>query len=193
MRRQLAFYFEQKSCTGCGTCSIACKDKNNLETGQNFRKVYEVSGGSYKRRGRAIFPDVYAFWISISCNHCLDPVCAKSCPTGAVVKRKKDGIVYICEEKCIGCCRCIKSCPYKAPQYDEHIKKVRKCDFCMDLLAEGREPACVAACPMRALAYGPLDLLVQKYGSIDEVQGMPEGNITKPALVIMPHRDAVEK
>ncbi|MEY8000187.1 DMSO/selenate family reductase complex B subunit [Clostridium sp. Mt-5] len=189
---QLAFYFEQKNCTGCNTCSIACKDKNNLEVGQNFRRVYEVSGGNYTKRGRAIIPNVYAFWISSSCNHCIDPACIKNCPVGAIKKRKKDGIVYICEDICIGCCNCIKACPYKAPQYDARVKKVRKCDFCMDLLDEGKPPVCVAACPMRVLDYGPLNLLTEKYGNACEVKGMPEGSITKPALVITPHKDALK-
>lgn len=55
-----------------------------------------------KKRGSAVFPQVYAFWVSISCNHCLDPACMKSCPTGAIRKRKRDGIVYICEENAPG-------------------------------------------------------------------------------------------
>ncbi|CAB1247528.1 DMSO/selenate family reductase complex B subunit [Clostridium sp. MT-14] len=193
MCTQLAFYFEQKNCTGCNTCKIACKDKNNLEAGQNFRNVYEVSGGSYIKRGRAVIPKVYAFWISISCNHCIDPACVKACPVKAIKKRKKDGIVYICEDLCIGCRSCIKACPYKAPQYDSSTKKVKKCDFCMDLIDKGKPPVCVAACPMRVLNYGDLNFLKARYGNICKVRGMPEGNATKPALVITPHRDALKK
>lgn len=191
MSKQLAFYFQQKYCVGCNTCKIACKDKNNLNMGQQFRKVYEVSGGEYIIENNVVIPNIYAYWISISCNHCINPVCVKVCPTKAINKRLEDGVVYIDQQKCIGCLNCLKSCPYKAPQYNESTKKVEKCDFCLDFLSEGKEPACVSACPMRALDYGELETLQQKYGKINEVYGMASGDITKPALVINPHHDAI--
>ncbi len=190
MGKQLAFYFEQKNCTGCMTCQVACKDKHDLAVGQLFRKVYEVAGGSYQEKGTAVIPEIYAFWISMSCNHCINPSCIESCPTGALQKRAEDGIVYLDQERCIGCLRCSKSCPYDAPQYNPKIQKVNKCDFCRDLLAEDKPPICVASCPLRALDYGPLDTLRQKYGNYSQTKGMPEANITQPALVITPHRHA---
>jgi len=188
MGKQLAFYFEQKHCTGCMTCQIACKDKNNLAVGQLFRKVTEVVGGSYQEKDSVVIPKVYAFWLSISCNHCVKPVCVASCPVGAIQKRAEDGIVLINQERCVGCLKCTKSCPYDALQYNPKTKKVCKCDFCYDLLAEDQPPACVAACPLRAMDYGPLDRLQEKYGQINQTQGMPDGDITQPALVITPHR-----
>jgi anaerobic dimethyl sulfoxide reductase subunit B (iron-sulfur subunit) len=190
MGKQLAFYFEQKNCTGCMTCQVACKDKHDLAIGQLFRKVYEIAGGSYQEKGTAVIPEIYAFWISMSCNHCINPVCIESCPTGALQKRAEDGIVYIDQERCIGCLRCSKSCPYDAPQYNPKTQKVSKCDFCRDLLADDKPPICVASCPLRALDYGPLDTLRQKYGNHNQTKGMPEANITQPALVITPHRHA---
>lgn len=191
MGKQLAFYFEQEHCTGCMACQMACKDKNNLEVGQLFRKVSEVAGGSYQEKDGAVIPHVYAFWLSISCNHCSNPVCVASCPVGAMQKRAEDGIVYIDQERCIGCLRCSQSCPYDAPQYNPKVKKVGKCDFCQDLLAEGKPPVCVAACPLRALDYGPLDRLWEKYGRNNQTKGMPDAHITQPALVITPHRHAI--
>jgi len=190
MSKQLAFYFEQKSCVGCNTCKAACKDKNNLNMGQQFRKVYEVSGGEFTVEKNIVIPNIYAFWISVSCNHCSNPKCVKVCKAKAIKKRLEDGVVYIDQAKCIGCLRCIKSCPYKAPQYNPATKKVEKCDFCLDFLAKGLPPACVSSCPMRALDYGTLEKLQQEHGSINEVKGMPSADITKPSLVIKPHRDA---
>ena len=190
MSKQLAFYFEQKHCTGCNTCQIACKDKNNLEVGEQFRKVYEITGGNYIKKGNAIIQDIYAFWISVSCNHCIDPICVKKCPTGALKKRLEDGIVVVDKNKCIGCRSCFKSCPYEAIQYSTDTKKVRKCDFCLDLIESGKDPVCVSACPMRALDYGYLEVLQEKYGNINGTEGLPSSNITKPALVITPHKDA---
>lgn len=191
MSKQLAFYFEQKYCIGCNTCMVACKDKNNSNMGQRFRKVYEVAGGKYTVENNIVTPKIYAFWITISCNHCVNPVCVKVCPTKAIKKRLEDGIVYINQNLCIGCCRCVKSCPYEAPQFNPVTKKVEKCDFCLDFLEEGKDPACVSACPMRALDYGPLETLQEKYGSVNEVIGMPPADTTSPALVISPHHDAI--
>ncbi|MDD3893412.1 MAG: dimethylsulfoxide reductase subunit B [Syntrophomonadaceae bacterium] len=190
MSKQLAFYFEQKYCTGCKTCQIACKDKNNLELGQLYRKVKEISGGGYQENGPVVVPDIYAFWISISCNHCLYPACVKSCPVGALQKRAEDGIVMIDKEKCAGCRSCIKACPYEALLYDPDMKKAGKCDFCYDMLAQGKQPVCVSACPMRALNYGLMEELQQKYGTCNQTKGMPDAEVTQPALVITPHRDA---
>lgn len=191
MGKQLAFYFEQRHCTGCETCQIACKDKHDLPVGQRFRKVYEVAGGSFRSTGAAaVIPDIYAFWVSVSCNHCIQAVCVDSCPTGALQKRAEDGIVYVEQERCIGCLRCTQSCPYDALQYNPATGKVDKCDFCRDLLADNKPPACVAACPLRALDYGPLDVLWKKYGRINQTKGMPDAATTRPALVITPHRDA---
>ncbi|HWR31520.1 MAG TPA: DMSO/selenate family reductase complex B subunit [Negativicutes bacterium] len=193
MAKQLAFYFEQKYCSGCCTCQVACKDKNNLKVGQLFRSVHEVSGGGYRQTGAAIVQDVYAFWLSISCNHCAKPACVENCPTGALSKRAEDGIVDIDQRKCSGCQLCVRSCPYGALQLDSDMGKVRKCDFCRDLLADGKPPACIAACPMRALEYGTLDELQKKYGTVNQTLGMPDATITSPSLVISPHRSAVER
>jgi anaerobic dimethyl sulfoxide reductase subunit B (iron-sulfur subunit) len=191
MTRQLAFHFDQRHCTGCRTCQIACKDKNDLEVGQQFRKVIEIEGGDFQQKGPAVEPKIYAFCISVSCNHCIDPACVKSCPVGAMRKRPEDGIVVIDSKSCIGCRRCIKACPYDAIQYDPTAGKVSKCDFCLDELETGRKPVCVAACPMRALDFGQLDDLQQKYGTCGHTFGMPEASITQPALVITPHPDAL--
>lgn len=190
MAKQLAFYFEQKYCNGCNACQVACKDKYDLEVGQRFRKVYEVAGGGFRVKDQAVIPEVYAFWVSVSCNHCAKPVCVDSCPAGALHKRPEDGIVYVDQDRCIGCMRCSKSCPYDSPQFNPQTGKVRKCDFCQDYLAQGKPPACVSACPMRALDYGPLDNLREKYGALSQTKGMPPADLTQPALVITPHRDA---
>lgn len=193
MANQLAFYFEQKHCSGCSTCQIACKDKNNLPAGQLYRTVREVAGGGYRQDGAVITHHVYAFWLSVSCNHCENPVCREHCPAGAIVKLPESGIVYIDRDKCIGCQACVRSCPYHAPQFDGEARKAGKCDFCRDRLAAGKPPACVASCPMRALGFGPLAELREKYGQVSSTPGLPAAELTRPALVIAPHRDAVRE
>lgn len=188
--KQWAFYFDQEYCSGCGTCQIACKDKNNLKKGQAYRVVSEYSGGGYRQDGAAIVQDVFAFFLSMSCNHCKKPACVAVCPTKALYKRGLDGLVLLEREKCIGCKACQKACPYKAISYDCIEKKVAKCDFCQDLLAGNKPPACVSACPMRALDYGEFDDFAEKYGKQKNIEGIASFDLLEPAVFIQSHRKA---
>lgn len=192
MAKQLGFVVEQKRCMGCKACQTACKDKNELEVGQLWRRVTEVAGGGYYEDGSAIRPRVYAFWTSISCNHCENPRCVQNCPTGAMHKRSEDGVVVVDKDKCIGCRYCTWSCPYGAPQYNPAEGKIGKCDLCLDYLAQGKDPACVAACPVRALHAGKLDELKQKYNGMTKTKGLPDPNLTHPSIIVAPHKDAIE-
>jgi anaerobic dimethyl sulfoxide reductase subunit B (iron-sulfur subunit) len=102
--------------------------------------------------------------------------------------KAEDGTVQIDEEKCIGCRYCEWACPYGAPQFNEEAGVMTKCNFCQDLIAKGEQPACVSSCPMRALDFGEIDALRSKYGGTAEIEPLPVWGITKPALVISPHR-----
>lgn len=192
MSKQLGFYFEQKHCTGCKTCQVACRDKQNLPNVKNFRQVHSYEGGGFTVEQGVIHHNVYAYWISVSCNHCINPACAAVCPKGAIYKRAEDGLVLVNEELCIGCRRCLAACPYQAPQFDETSHKMKKCDFCQELLAEGKIPVCIASCPMRVLGYGQLAELQRKYGKINWIKGLPVTRKLEPAWVLVPHRAAVE-
>lgn len=151
MSIQLTFDFNEKYCTGCATCQIACKDKNNLKPGEFFRKVTEYEGGSYRKVGEVFLPDVYAYWRSDTCKHCDNPLCLASCPSEAITKNPENGIVAIHHESCTGCRRCERTCPHHAIAFLSALGKAGKCDFCRDLLDQNQDPACVSACPMRVL------------------------------------------
>lgn len=187
---QLGFYIDQSKCTGCKGCTISCKDKNDLEVGMNYRRVYSFEEGSYLNAGGNLVHNVKAFYFSISCNHCTAPKCIPSCPTGSIEKREKDGVVVIDPGKCIGSRFCIQACPYGSPQFNMDVLKAEKCDFCIDLQEKGEEPVCVTSCPLRAIEFGPIEELRKKYGNVAETRGMPSSSITKPNLVINAHRDA---
>lgn len=190
MAKQFGFHIDQQSCIGCFTCQIACKDKNGLESGEYWREVHEFTGGSSEEQNGVIRSNVYAYWLSMACNHCENPKCVTNCPTGAMHKREEDGIVLVDQEKCIGCGMCVWSCPYGAPQLINNISS--KCNFCIDLLELGKQPACVGACFMRALDYGPLDELKAKYGAVADVKGLPSSSVTSPSVVITPHKDSIK-
>lgn len=180
---QLGFYYDMTGCTGCKTCQIACNDKNDLKVGTLYRKVDEYEGG--------VFPKPWIYYLSTSCNHCENPMCVSVCPTGAITKREEDGIVLIDEEKCDGTKSCIIGCPYDVPQFLEEKNVVGKCDFCIDLLEKGEEPACVASCTMRVLKFGDIDELRAEYGEVADVKPLPESFLTNPAIVITPKKEAL--
>jgi anaerobic dimethyl sulfoxide reductase subunit B (iron-sulfur subunit) len=191
MAKQLAFYFDASACSGCKACQMACKDKHGLNAGLLWRRVYEISGGEWIKKSKAWTPNVFAYNLSLACNHCQKPICQASCPTGAISKRK-DGIVLIDASKCIGCRYCEWGCPYGSPQYNESTGTMTKCHFCYDYIDMGKPPACVASCPMRALDFGPLSKLKKKYPGTQNIYPLPAPNLTEPAIVIQPHKDSAK-
>ena len=60
------------------------------------------------------------------CEHCLNPSCAASCPSGAIYKREEDGIVLIDQEKCRGWRMCVSGCPYKKIYYNWETRQIRE-------------------------------------------------------------------
>jgi anaerobic dimethyl sulfoxide reductase subunit B len=188
MAKQLAFYVDIASCTGCKACQVACKDKNDLPTGVRWRKVYQYEGGDWvEQNGEMIPSNVYAYAVSSACMHCENPICMDVCPSAAISK-DENGIVLIDQDKCIGCRYCSWACPYGAPQFNESIGVMTKCNMCKDLVDKGERPACVESCPYRALDFGPLDELQKAHGAFAAPAPLPDPNITKPSIVYNPNK-----
>ncbi len=186
---QLAFYLDTTACSGCKACQMACKDTHDLEVGRLWRRVATVEGGEWIRQGAAWTTSAFAYSVSLSCMHCEKAACVQGCPTGAMHKRD-DGTVAIAEDQCIGCRYCEWLCPYGAPRYDATAGRMSKCDFCADERREGRPPACVAACPMRALDFGELRDLEARHGTRGrDMYPLPDPTITRPSVVFKPHKD----
>jgi len=188
---QYGFYIDTKHCTGCKACFVACKDRQNLNSGEKFRKVYEFSGGSWSDTDtNAYNNNVFAFYVSMTCNQCDDPACLKICPAGAYTKRESDGIVVFDASKCISCFGCQGACPYKAPVYDYEEEHMKKCIMCSDETTEDGipSPACVKACPSRALDFGEIEDLKAKYGENNTIATFD--SFTEPNVVYKRHKDA---
>jgi anaerobic dimethyl sulfoxide reductase subunit B (iron-sulfur subunit) len=137
------------------------------------------------------YPDVSLSYVSLSCNHCTNPVCAQACPASAITKREKDGLMVVDREQCLGKdgCEmfCRQACPYDVPQFGiEEDAKMEMCTLCPDRLAASKKPICVDACPMRALDAGPIEELRKKYGNIKEVEGFAHSSETMPSIIFKP-------
>ncbi len=127
MTTQYGFFIDSSRCTGCKTCELACKDYKDLTPDVSFRRIYEYAGGDWQEDNGVWHQNVFAYYLSISCNHCEDPACTKVCPSGAMHKRE-DGFVVVDEDVCIGCRYCHMACPYGAPQYNAAKGHMTKCD-----------------------------------------------------------------
>lgn len=90
------------------------------------------------------------------CNHCLNPACLASCPSGAIYKRGEDGVVLINQEKCRAWRMCVTACPYKKSYYNWSSGKSEKCILCFPRLEVGEAPACMHSCTGRIRYLGVL-------------------------------------
>ncbi len=140
---QYRFHFDMTKCIGCKCCVVACNEQNGNPAEINWRRVGEIEGGSY--------PDTQRFYLSMGCNHCVEPTCLTGCPVDAYRKDPVTGIVLHSADACIGCQYCTWNCSYGVPQYNPDRGVVGKCDMCYGRLAEDREPACASACPEQAI------------------------------------------
>lgn len=152
-----------------------------------WRRVLEYSGGDWMPLEQGFAHNIFAYYVSLSCNHCENAVCTTACPTQAMHKDGY-GIVSVDAKRCVGCRYCEWNCPYGAPQFDEEKKKMTKCDFCKDNLEQGQPPACVAACPCRALDFGEYDDIVTQYGLHESIAPLPRPEFTRPRLICAPNR-----
>lgn len=135
----------------------------------------------------------------VLCNHCDNPPCVRVCPTQATWRRP-DGLVMMDWHRCIGCRYCVVACPYGSRSFNWRLPRpyiaklqpdfptrtkgvVEKCTFCEERLAKGQLPACVLACPEKAMVFGDLEDVQS------DVRHLLEANFTlrrKPGLGTQP-------
>jgi molybdopterin-containing oxidoreductase family iron-sulfur binding subunit len=155
-------------CAGCCGCVVACQMQNNTRPGVVWVTVDRCEWDDYPNARRVYLPH--------SCMQCDDPPCVSACPTGASTQND-EGVTLVDYEVCIYCGQCEAACPYgarhlnastenwfdaatPAPYESYGIQRVdvaEKCVFCEELVAEGRQPACVVNCPGGARIFGDID------------------------------------
>lgn len=157
-------------CVGCRSCQIACKRKNNLPEeairyvpNETYPPALSATTFTLVEFHRVTGPTNQTVIkpVKKQCMHCVEPACASVCPVGALVKTPAGPVTYD-PEKCIGCRYCMAACPFNIPKYewDSATPRIRKCDLCADRVAVGQIPACVEACPTKALLFASRDELI---------------------------------
>ena len=92
------------------------------------------------------FEQTFMFYLPRICEHCLNPSCAASCPSGAIYKRTEDGIVLVDQDKCRGWRMCVTGCPYKKIYFNHRTGKAEKCTFCFPRIEVGIPTVCAETC-----------------------------------------------
>ena len=178
---QYGFYFDQSRCYNCRTCVLACRDWLEIDPGPvKPLRILQWEGGAFPQ------PDLNLVYAT--CYHCEKPVCVDACEHHALFKEGKYGAVLVDEDRCQGDRKCWQACPYGALQYESDAPgtKVQKCTMCYDRLERGELPSCVLSCPGRALDFGPIDELEEKYGDLKQLTNMPDPDVAHPAVVFKP-------
>jgi len=115
------------------------------------------------------------------CNHCLNPACVASCPSGALYKRGEDGVVLINQERCRAWRMCVTACPYKKSYYNWNTGKSEKCVLCYPRLESGQAPACFHSCVGRIRYLG---VMLYDADKIEQVASSPDDELVNAQLGI---------
>ncbi|HKP94439.1 MAG TPA: DmsC/YnfH family molybdoenzyme membrane anchor subunit [Fibrobacteria bacterium] len=171
--QQYAFEVDLDRCTGCKACVTACHNLNGLDEDETWRSVgliHNVIGKPLQQT------------VTTACQHCLEPACSHGCPVKAYEKDPVTGIVKHLDDQCIGCEYCILKCPYDVPQYHHGKGIVRKCDMCVGRLEAGEAPACVQACPTKAIKITLVDQaeVRRNFADYAALPGAPDPAYTLP-------------
>jgi molybdopterin-containing oxidoreductase family iron-sulfur binding subunit len=178
------YAFNVSRCKGYMDCVRACIQENNQDraSGMAYIRIHEHENGqmNFENASDDFYHEVPAaghFYMGTQCYHCQNPPCTKVCPTQATWM-EPDGIVVVDYNWCIGCRYCMAACPYDARRFNwtdptvpeeelnpnqhylgNRLRKkgvVEKCTFCIQRSRDGKNPACVEACPTGARIFGNL-------------------------------------
>ena len=149
-------------CTGCNMCVEACINKNNLDIDKSYFDFVTSRDGLSSDRFLTIKKTDAGHFTRLSCMHCLEPACVSACLVGGISKSEEGPVIYD-PDKCIGCRYCMLACPFHIPQYEwDSVRPfMKKCDLCYDRIKENKLPACIEACPRKAIIFGERKKLIE--------------------------------
>lgn len=144
---------------------LSGKRMEKIEAGPNWE---EILGGEFDKRSQdknfdniekriyGEYENTFMMYLPRLCEHCLNPSCVASCPSGAIYKREEDGIVLIDQDKCRGWRMCVSGCPYKKIYFNWKSGKSEKCIFCFPRIEAGEPTVCSETCVGRIRYLGVL-------------------------------------
>ena len=144
-------YCKIEKCLSCGSCEIACAVAHSRSKSL-MGAVREYPLPKHRIHVESIGPATVPCnvrSIALQCRHCDEPLCAQACISGGISRHKETGEVQSDPSKCVACWSCIMVCPFGVIVRYEDCGRAVKCDHCPDL----DNPACVEACPTKALLY----------------------------------------
>jgi len=152
--------YDATRCIGCRACVTACKTANDL-AGNLYDPPQDLDGQTKNIIKKLEVDGEITSYMKAQCMHCIDPGCANACMIGAL-KKRDFGIVTWDGTRCIGCRYCQVACPYNIPkfQWDTANPKIVKCELCLHMLKQGKEPGCCQACPKEAVIFGTYEELL---------------------------------
>ncbi|MFF5210967.1 nitrate reductase subunit beta [Streptosporangium sp. NPDC000396] len=120
---------------------------------------------------RLEFERAFMFYLPRICEHCLNPSCVASCPSGAMYKRSEDGIVLVDQDRCRGWRMCVTGCPYKKVYFNHRTGKAEKCTFCYPRVEVGIPTVCSETCVGRLRYIG---LILYDVDRVAEAASVPD-------------------
>ncbi len=165
----VSILYDATKCVGCRACQTACRKANGLPPERDAQGMYDapqdLSGETWLLI--KLYKESEERWTFLrrSCMHCIEPTCVAACPLGALHITPQGAVAYD-PKVCFGCRYCMVSCPFEVPRYQwgSVTPYIQKCDLCTSngRVPAGQEPACVAACPTGALAFGTREEMLQE-------------------------------
>lgn len=177
------------------------KKMDKIEWGPNWE---DDLGGEFSARSKdklfedvqkemySTFENTFMMYLPRLCEHCLNPTCVASCPSGSIYKREDDGIVLVDQDKCRGWRMCISGCPYKKIYYNWQSGKAEKCLFCYPRIEAGQPTVCAETCVGRIRYLGVMLYdadRIQEAASVENTQDLYQSQLD---IFLDPHDPAVQ-
>ena len=171
-----------------------------IEKGPNWE---EILGGEFSKRSEDYnfegiekqiygeYENTFMMYLPRLCEHCLNPTCVSSCPSGAIYKREEDGIVLIDQEKCRGWRMCVSGCPYKKVYYNWSTGKSEKCTLCYPRIESGNPTVCSETCVGRIRYLGVMLYDADKIEEVASVENTQDLYDAQLGVFLDPNDPAV--